>query len=66
MNSSRIKRLLMGDWSFGCGGKHRGVGTKECPLYRHHHHDEFCRYPTPEELREAGIDPKDFVRRSRA
>jgi hypothetical protein len=26
----------------GHGGTHRGIGTDECPLQRHHHHDSRC------------------------
>ncbi len=26
-----VKRLKMGDWSFGHAGRHHGNGTKDCP-----------------------------------
>jgi protein gp37 len=26
----------------GCNGKHRGVGTPDCPREPHHHHDDRC------------------------
>lgn len=65
INEAVVKRLKMGDWSFGCAGRHHGRGTKECPVWLHHHHDEFCSIPTNEELLAAGIDPKEFKARSR-
>lgn len=64
--ADRIERLKSGDWSFGCAGTHVGVGTPECPKEKHHHHDEFCKYPSLVELAKAGIDVKDFRVRSRA
>lgn len=66
LNERRINRLETGDWSFGCGGTHRGNGTEDCPKRRHHHHDEFCAQPTILELQAAGIDPSKFRPRSRA
>jgi hypothetical protein len=66
MNPLRIKRLKDGDWQFGHGGTHHGVGTEDCPKWLHHHHDEFCALPTDLELMTAGIDPKEFKVRSRA
>ena len=27
---------------FGCGGTHYGIGTKDCPKEKHHHHDDRC------------------------
>lgn len=30
---------------FGCGQKHHGIGTPECPKELHHHHDDRCYYP---------------------
>ena len=65
INESVVKRLKMGDWSFGHAGRHHGIGTKDCPRELHHHHDEFCSTPTNEELLAAGIDPKEFKARSR-
>jgi hypothetical protein len=66
MNNARIERLKMGDWQFGCAGRHNGIGTDDCPRTLHHHHDDFCPPPTLNELKEAGINPKDFQLRSRA
>lgn len=65
-DSPRVARLKRGDWSFGHDGKHFGVGTETCPSGLHHHCDDFCRRPTKEELRLAGIDPAEFKIRSRA
>ena len=64
-NASVVMRLKSGNWSFGHGGSHHGVGTSDCPYRQHHHHDEFCQMPTDEELKEAGIDPLEFTARSR-
>lgn len=64
-NPSVVNRLKAGDWSFGCDGRHVGRGFN-CPREPHHHHDEFCRYPTRAELVAAGINPKEFKARSRA
>jgi len=65
INSSVVNRLRVGDWSFGCDGTHVGRGV-DCPRGPHHHHDEFCRYPTRNELLAAGINPKTFKATSRA
>lgn len=65
-HNTRVERLKMGDWSFGHGGRHHGVGTQDCPKELHHHHDEFCSMPTIMELIEAGINPKIFKPKSRA
>ena len=65
-NNARVYRLASGDWSFGHAGRHHGIGTQDCPMELHHHHDEFCSLPTVTELRQAGIDPKEFRVRSRA
>lgn len=65
MTTPRILRLLAGDYSFGCAGEHSGKGTKDCPFKLHHHHDEFCKYPTIEELFSADINPSEFRARSR-
>jgi protein gp37 len=27
----------------GCDGMHHGIGTPECPMHLHHHHDNLCR-----------------------
>ncbi|MFA6281254.1 MAG: DUF5131 family protein, partial [Candidatus Omnitrophota bacterium] len=27
----------------GCSGKHRGIGTPDCPITLHHHHDHRCK-----------------------
>lgn len=62
----RIARLRMGDNSFGHDGQHFGVGTEECPKNMHHHHDQFCDYPSRGELTAAGIDPETFKVRNRA
>lgn len=63
--SPRIIRLRNGDWSFGHGGTHHGVGTEECPTKRHHHCDDFCSSPSSLELMEAGINPRSFTEQSR-
>jgi hypothetical protein len=63
--SNRIERLRRRDWSFGHGGEHIGIGTKDCPKKEHHHHDDFCELPTVEELEAAGIDPVAFKSRPR-
>ena len=65
-DSARIRRLKMGDWSFGHAGQHRGIGTDDCPKTLHHHHDQFCRMPNILELMAAGIHPNEFKVRSRA
>lgn len=62
----RIEKLRQGDWQFGHAGRHHGIGTEDCPRKLHHHHDEFCDYPTHDELVAAGIDPEEFKVRSRA
>ncbi len=62
----RITRLKNGNWSFGCQGRHNGIGTLECPFESHHHHDEFCKLPSKYELIAAGITPHIFRPRSRA
>lgn len=64
-DSARIQRLKMGDWSFGCAGQHRGIGTADCSRMLHHHHDEFCAMPSLFELLAAGIDPNEFIARRR-
>jgi hypothetical protein len=64
--SPRVKRLKMGDWSFGCAGHHMGTGAEDCPKGFHHHHDEFCAKPNILELKAAGIDPAKYRMRSRA
>lgn len=64
-DTPRVARLKSGDYSFGHSGTHHGVGTEDCPRDRHHHHDDFCRMPTPLELQEAGVDPEEFKARSR-
>jgi len=61
-----VRRLKMGDWSFGCAGTHHGNGAPDCPRESHHHHDEFCHTPSLPELFAAGINPNDFKARSRA
>lgn len=30
---------------FGCAGTHMGIGTEECPIAQHHHHDDRCFSP---------------------
>jgi hypothetical protein len=65
MITARIRRLLAGDYSFGCDGTHRGYGSQECPRQPHHHHDDFCNPPTNSELIQAGIDLNEFKIRSR-
>jgi hypothetical protein len=65
MITARVRRLLAGDYSFGCDGTHRGYGSEECPRQPHHHHDDFCQRPTDEELRLAGIKPEEFKMRNR-
>lgn len=65
-NPNVVKRLKMGDLSFGCSGLHLGNGSEDCPDdVLHHHHDEFCQNPTIRELIEAGIEPTNFRPRSR-
>jgi hypothetical protein len=64
--SARVLRLKSGDWQFGHGGRHNGVGTEECPKTLHHHCDDFCKSPSPLELMEAGINPRVFKEQSRA
>ncbi len=39
---------------FGCDGRHQGNGSPDCPRVLHHHHDMFCRPPTPYEWALAG------------
>lgn len=52
----RIELLKAGRTQWGCGGTHKGRGPKgDCPPYEHHHHDDLCDLPTPEELEEAGV-----------
>lgn len=58
--TNRIKRLMAGDYSFGCSGRHVGSGAPDCPHTPHHHHDEFCNPPTLVELYDAGVDPLVF------
>ena len=65
-DTPRVRRLKSGNWQFGHAGRHRGNGTKDCPVTEHHHHDEFCYPPTRFELQQAGIDPKEFKVQSRA
>lgn len=65
---SRIDRLEFGNQQFGCAGMHRGSGRfqdGDCPVYLHHHHDEFCEMPTIDEIIMAGLDPRTFRPRSR-
>lgn len=62
---SRVMRLILNDGDFGCGGRHHGVGTKECPKALHHHHDDFCQQPTIDELRLAGISYETYQERRR-
>lgn len=65
-HKARVDRLKSGDYSFGCAGMHRGSGNDgDCPYWLHHHHDEFCAFPTLDELLEAGIEPEEFRIRSR-
>lgn len=64
-NPQVVKRLRMGDYSFGHAGRHHGNGSPGCPIELHHHHDEFCRLPTRNEVIAAGLDPKEFRVRSR-
>ena len=61
-----VARLKSGDWQFGHEGRHHGVGSPDCPRWAHHHHDEFCAWPTLAELAAAGVDPSEFRPRSRA
>jgi hypothetical protein len=61
----RIERLKSGNYQFGHGGLHNGNGSVNCPRRLHHHCDEFCDYPGPTELIEAGLDPKTFRAQSR-
>ena len=65
ISTSRIGRLKSGNYQFGHGSKHKGGGSKACPRSKHHHHDNFCDLPTPEELLEAGLDPIVFKVESR-
>lgn len=65
-SKARIERLKQGDWQFGHAGRHHGNGSPDCPSELHHHHDAFCKIPTPLELLEAGIDPNEFKPQSRA
>lgn len=59
----RVDALRRGRTEWGCDGQHRGhytsnqiaAGAPNCPTYLHHHHDEFCREPSPTELRLAGV-----------
>lgn len=60
MYPPRLERLRAGDYSFGCAGMHRGTGHADCPSTLHHHHDEFCTFPTTEELLALDIDPRTF------
>lgn len=46
-------RYRKNGFQWGCGGKHRGIGTKDCPVTEHHHHDEFCVSPW-EQIRRLG------------
>jgi len=41
---ARMMRAAHGQ-QFGCGGRHHGRGTPDCPRELHHHHDEFCDRP---------------------
>lgn len=65
VNPNVVRRLKMGDWSFGHSGRHHGIGTDDCPRELHHHHDEFCVLPTRAELLAAGVDPAHFKAKSR-
>lgn len=59
----RVDALRRGRTDWGCGGSHRGnyspaqieAGAPNCPRHLHHHHDPFCREPSPLELRLAGV-----------
>jgi hypothetical protein len=66
INPLVVEKLKRGDWQFGHAGRHHGNGSPDCPRELHHHHDEFCAWPTVEELKAAGIDPNEFRPRSRA
>jgi protein gp37 len=33
------------DGQYGHAGSHHGVGTEQCTVGRHHHHDDRCRFP---------------------
>lgn len=61
----RIAALRAGHVQWGHAGTHHGTGTAECPRERHHHHDRFCRTPSPWELAEAGVEIPEGGWRSR-
>lgn len=60
----RLEALRRGRTQWGCTGQHRGrytqaqidAGAPECPIWMHHHHDAFCREPSPLELRLADAE----------
>jgi hypothetical protein len=62
---SRIEALKQGRTDWGCQGRHHGNGTPECPRELHHHHDDFCRRPTAQEMTAAGVTMPENGWRSR-
>lgn len=54
---NRIEALKRGRTQWGHHGRHKGrYGDPDCPPYLHHHHDDFCEYPTLEECAIAGVE----------
>jgi len=70
----RVEALQRGRTDWGCAGRHSGpytakqieAGAPNCPQWMHHHHDEFCRPPSPGELRLAGVEKPEHGWGSRA
>lgn len=55
IDNRRIVALKAGRLQWGHDGMHHGNGSPDCPRELHHHHDEFCKLPTPQECRIAGV-----------
>lgn len=46
--AARVERIKAEPFpQFGHGGRHKGNGSPDCPRRLHHHHDWFCKAPTP-------------------
>lgn len=54
--SIRIEALREGRIQWGHAGRHHGNGSPDCPRSLHHHHDAFCKMPTPAEMAAAGLN----------
>lgn len=62
MSEARFRRILAEPYpQFGHAGRHHGNGSPDCPRHLHHHHDEFCKPPTPMEWHLAGREGEVVV-----